>query len=144
MESGNEVIANIDNNCIDSEDISELRGIHYINKLCKKTSQKLNALTRISNYMTFDKRKIYLKAFITSPLRCVKSVQIRSYFWSEYRKIRTRNNSVFGHFSRSVQFSYCSFVWFFYSKSLGKKINALHERVLRITYGDITSLFNEL
>ena len=48
---------------------------------------------------------------------CVKSVQIRSYFWlvfscirieyvdllrSEYRKIRTRNNSVFGHFSRTV------------------------------------------
>ena len=51
---------------------------------------------------------------------CVKSVQIRIYFWSvfsciwteygeiwslriqsEYRKIRTRNNSVFGHFSRS-------------------------------------------
>ena len=53
---------------------------------------------------------------------CVKSVQIRSYFWSvfscirteyiyyvnlhiqsEYREIRTRNNSVFGHFSRSEQ-----------------------------------------
>ena len=39
---------------------------------------------------------------------CVKSVQIRSYFWfvfsciqSEYRKIRTRKNFVFGHFSRS-------------------------------------------
>ena len=38
---------------------------------------------------------------------CVKSVQIRNYFWSvfscirtEYRKILTRNNSVFGHFSR--------------------------------------------
>ena len=36
------------------------------------------------------------------------SVQIRSYFWSEfsgiqseYMKIRTRNNSLFGHFSRS-------------------------------------------
>ena len=42
----------------------------------------------------------------------VKSVQIRSYFWSvfscirtEYRKIRTRNNSVFGNFSRSDFFS---------------------------------------
>ena len=42
-------------------------------------------------------------------LHCVKSVQIRSYFWSvftciwtEYREIRTRNNSVLGHFSRSV------------------------------------------
>ena len=38
----------------------------------------------------------------------MKSGQIRSYFWSvfscirtEYRKIRTRNNSAFGHFSRS-------------------------------------------
>ena len=53
---------------------------------------------------------------------CVESVQIQSYFWSlfscirtecgdllsnlriqcEYRKIRARINSVFGHFSRSV------------------------------------------
>ena len=40
---------------------------------------------------------------------CVKSVQIWSFFWSvfsciqgEYRKIRTRKNSVFGHFSRSA------------------------------------------
>ena len=33
---------------------------------------------------------------------CVKSVQIRSYFWSEKRKIRTRNNSVFRQFSRGA------------------------------------------
>ena len=42
---------------------------------------------------------------------CVKSVQIRNFFWSafcfirtqsEYRKIRTRKNSVFGFFSRSA------------------------------------------
>ena len=59
-----------------------------------------------------------------SNLDCVKSIQIRSYFWpvfsciwteygdllrlrrfiqSEYRKIRTRNNSVFGHFSHSIR-----------------------------------------
>ena len=43
---------------------------------------------------------------------CVKIVQIRSYFWSvfscirtEYRKIRTRNKSVSGHFSRSMPLS---------------------------------------
>ena len=35
----------------------------------------------------------------------MESAQIRSYFWSEYRKTRTRNNSVFGHFSRSVKSS---------------------------------------
>ena len=32
---------------------------------------------------------------------CVKSVQICSYFCSEYWKTRTRNGSVFGHFLRS-------------------------------------------
>ena len=42
---------------------------------------------------------------------CVKIVQIRSYFWSvsscirtQYRKIRTRNNSVLGQFSRRQMF----------------------------------------
>ena len=41
-------------------------------------------------------------------IHCVKSVQIRSFFWSvfpcirtEYRKLRTRKNSAYGHFSRS-------------------------------------------
>ena len=41
-------------------------------------------------------------------VKCVKSVQIRSFFWfvfscirTEYRKIQTRKNSVFGHFLRS-------------------------------------------
>ena len=47
----------------------------------------------------------------TNIQRCVKSVQIRSFFWSvfscirtEYRKIRTRKNSIFGYFSRSASF----------------------------------------
>ena len=31
----------------------------------------------------------------------LKSVQIRSFFWSVFSCIRTKNNSVFGHFSRS-------------------------------------------
>ena len=33
---------------------------------------------------------------------CVNSVQIRIYFWSVFSCIGTRNNSAFGHFSRSV------------------------------------------
>ena len=44
---------------------------------------------------------------------CVKSVQIRNIVWSvfsrirtEYRKIRTRKNSVFRHFSRSLGVCY--------------------------------------
>ena len=38
-----------------------------------------------------------------NPSHCVKSVQIRSYFCLVFFCIRTRNNSVFGHFSRSVK-----------------------------------------
>ena len=45
-------------------------------------------------------------------IHCIKSVEIRSYFcyiffciWTEYRKIRTRKNFVFGHFSRSDSYS---------------------------------------
>ena len=46
-------------------------------------------------------------------VHCVKSVQIRSFFWSvfsrihriqsKYGKIRTRKNSVFGHFSHNIK-----------------------------------------
>ena len=73
--SGNEATANIDNNRIESEDIREVHGTTIdskltfktqINKLCKKVRQKLNALPRISSYMTFAKRKTITKAFITS------------------------------------------------------------------------------
>ena len=45
---------------------------------------------------------------------CVKSIQIRRFFWSvfsrirtEYGKIRTRKNSVYGHFSRSGYAEVC-------------------------------------
>ena len=41
-------------------------------------------------------------------IHCVKSVQVQSFFWSvfyriqsEYGKIQTRKDSVFGHFSHS-------------------------------------------
>ena len=76
---------------------------------CRKTWMKG---TRFIN--GFLKKKIFgeNRPFLPRKrqiIHCVKSVQIQSYFWSvfsciqsEYRKTRTRNNSVFGHFSRSA------------------------------------------
>ena len=61
--TGNKASANNDNNLNQSEDIHELPGKNidlkltfekHVNKLCKKTNQKLNTLVRISNYMAFD------------------------------------------------------------------------------------------
>ena len=75
--SGNKAITNTDNNHIESEDKHGLLRINidsklsfelinHVNKLFKKASQEIDALVRISNYMTFAKRKVIMKAFITS------------------------------------------------------------------------------
>ena len=93
----NKAIANIDNNCIDSEDTHELLGITFdlklkletnVDKLCKKASQKLNALAQIFNYMTFDKIKIIMKAFITSQFSQCSCVDISQ------QKIRLENKCI--------------------------------------------------
>ena len=74
--SGNSnLTANIDGNVIESEETQVLLGItidsnlsinKHINTLCKKASAKLNALARIAGYMDFPKRRLIMKAFITS------------------------------------------------------------------------------
>ena len=38
----------------------------HVSNLCKKASQKLHALARISNYMNIPKRRVIMKAFINS------------------------------------------------------------------------------
>ena len=42
------------------------------------------------------------------------------------------------------QFSYCPLIWMCHSRIINKKINRLHERCLRIIYGDKQSSFEEL
>ena len=63
--------------------------------------------------------------------------QILSYTTLDKRKILMKG------FITS-QFGYRSLVWMFRSKILGRKINELPERALKIIYGDKTSSFNEL
>ena len=45
---------------------SNLSFENHVTSLCKKTSQKLHALARISHYMDLNKRRNLMKAFITS------------------------------------------------------------------------------
>ena len=42
------------------------------------------------------------------------------------------------------QFGYCPLVWMFHSRSLNNKINRIHKRLLRITYNDKSSSFQNL
>ena len=38
----------------------------HVSKLCKKAGQKLQALARISNFMSLNQRKLIMNAFISS------------------------------------------------------------------------------
>ena len=49
----------------------------HVNSLCNKVSQKLNALTRISNYIKPDQRRLIMKAFITSQFPLVWMLHTR-------------------------------------------------------------------
>ena len=42
------------------------------------------------------------------------------------------------------QFGYCPLIWMFHSRGLNNKINRIHEKALRITYDDKSSLYGEL
>ena len=105
--SGNKVITNIDNNRIESEDIHELLGIiidsklafkNHVNKLCKKASQKLSPLVRVSNYTIFCKTKMIMKAFIISQFSYCRTLRI-SYGdkTSSFSKLLEKENSVTIH-----------------------------------------------
>ena len=39
---------------------------NHINNICKRASQKLNALARVAPYMNTQKRRILMKSFVTS------------------------------------------------------------------------------
>ena len=76
----------------------------------------LPSLLELKDNRTTDMSTIIKKLRNISRNRhCVKSVQIWSLFWSEYTKIRTTKNSVFGYFSRSE-----TFLFFFYNNVFTK------------------------
>ena len=69
------VSINIDRSSVTNKKEQKLLGIKFdsslsfeghITNLCKKASQKLHALARIVSYMDLPKRKVLMKAFITS------------------------------------------------------------------------------
>ena len=80
----------------------------HINNLCSKASQKLNALCRVSSFMSTRQKRLIMKAFINS------------------------------------QFGYCPLVWMNHSSKMNNRINRIHERALRIVYGDKNATFEEL
>ena len=74
-ERGNDYTISVGNERISNGTNEKILGINFdnkfnfnyhVNKLCKKASQKLHALARISNFMSFEQKKKVMNAFISS------------------------------------------------------------------------------
>ena len=85
-----------------TENLKNLKILPFY-RLCTKAWPKTRKLW--VNPKNCDRRKKASSIRFTK--HCVKSVQIQSFFWSvfsciqsEYRKIRIRKNSIFGHFTQ--------------------------------------------
>ena len=73
--AGNDVRISIDDKEISNSSYEKIHGVYFdnklnfkthINKLCKKASQKLHALARMSNFMSCQQKKNIMNAFILS------------------------------------------------------------------------------
>ena len=74
-QNNNELTIKVDNFCISNSPHEKLLGVYFdndlrfgthIDKLCKKAGQKLFAIARISNFMSIEKRKLLMNAFMMS------------------------------------------------------------------------------
>ena len=66
MKIGNETVSNSKYDRLLGVKVDhELSFNEHVSSLCKKASQKLNALSRIASCMTFDQRRLILNSFIT-------------------------------------------------------------------------------
>ena len=116
--SGNtKLISNIDNNLIESEKQPVLLGITI--------DSSLSFEEHINNLCKKASQKL------NAPARIFRYMDIQ--------KCRTLMKSFI-----TSQFGYCPLIWMFHSRGLNNKINSIHERALRITYGDKTSTFQQL
>ena len=129
----NELTLNINQFQIKSSKLEKLLGIAIDNKLtfekhvtnlCNKVSQKLNALTRIVNYIQPNQRRLIMKAFITSQFGYCPLV------WMFHtRRINNRINRLH---ERSLRLTYKDFNSTFQELLDKDKSVSIHQRNLQV------------
>ena len=82
---------------------SEISFDQHLSFICSKASKKLNALGRISGYMSFEKRRILMKAFIESQFNYCPLIWM---FHS--RTMNNKINRIHERALRLVYSDYCS------------------------------------
>ena len=100
---------------------------------CSQSEKNLGII--LDNQLKFDKHVENICQKASRKLNAL--ARVTNYM--ELPKRRILMNAFF-----KAQFNYCPAVWMFYSRSLNKKINQLHESCLRIIYNDKHLNFEEL
>ena len=115
---------------------SNFRFDDHVASLCKKASQKLNALTRVAQYMNLAQRRSIMKAFICSQFGYCPLV------WMLHsRKINNRVNSLHERALRVVYRDYNAT----FSELLSKdKSVTIHQRNLQLLATEIFKTKNEI
>ena len=81
---------------------------------------------------------IFTKFVLRQESRKVSALARMSHFISQDRRRLIAKTFI------ESQFSYCPWVWMFHDRTINRKINRLHVRVLIIVYNDYTASFEEL
>ena len=145
MAGNKQAIAKIDEYYIESESQQELLGViidsnltfeTHINNICKKASQKLNALARVSSYMNTHKRIILMKTFIISQFGYCPLI------WMFHS--RALNNKINSIHERALRISYEDKTSTF--EQLLEKDNSvsIHHRNLQVLATEMFKIYKEI
>ena len=111
------------------------RGIHFDNTSVESSlSEKLLGIT-LDSELKFDQHINKIFNIVNKKLNAL--YRIASHMSLEKRKILSTT------FIQS-QFIYCPLIQMYHSRTFNNKINRLHEKALKIVYGDNKSKFDEL
>ena len=100
----------------------------HITSLCKKASQKLHALARISHYMDLNKRRNLMKAFITSQFSYCPLI------WMFHS--RNLNNKINRIHERALRLVYQNNLSFSELLDLNKSVT-VHQKKLQVVVTEI-------
>ena len=101
--------------------------------ICKKSVKLLGI--KIDNQLTFNEHISSICKKVSLKLHALARVS----HLMHQRKLRLLMKAFI-----ESQFSYCSLIWMFHTRTLNNRINHLHERALRLVYNDHTSSFQQL
>ena len=118
------IINHQDENCVQLGN-ENIVGSSFVDLLGIKIDKNLNFNEHVSKLTKKGNQKLHALARISKYL-CKDKLKII---------MKTFINS---------QFNYCPLPWMFHNRTLNNKINRLHERALRIAYGNDSSSFQEL